>query len=208
MGNCVAGEVAKSQASKNLETIRARQAHFIKWCSAKGIPDPVGPDLGYRIVLAVYVKYVMTGVNYRNKKSVRSATCKGYALDAAKLFILRGFPSPVDFDDETNWTRILVHNLEREEDIAKQRYPLDDKIHAVIMAMSKKAGPNSLVAVVANISNTGRFLGFRSSEYSQSKQDEVDYHEYPSSRLVMKSINGDDIVFYNIHGKNVENHIN
>ena len=43
MGHSVAGEVTKSQASQGLETVRARQAHFIKWCYAKHIIDPVGP---------------------------------------------------------------------------------------------------------------------------------------------------------------------
>ena len=120
MGHSVAGEVTKSQASQGLETIRARQAHFIKWCYAKHIVDPVGPESGWQFVLAIYVKYVMTGVNYLNKNSVRSATCKGYALDAARLFTLRGYPSPVDFSDPRCWTRIIVNNPEREEDIAKQ----------------------------------------------------------------------------------------
>ena len=96
------------------ETTRARQAHFIKWCLAKHIVDPAGPEPGWQLVLAIYVKYVMKGVNYLNKESVRSATCKGYALDAAKLFTLRGFPSPVNFSDDSNWSRILVHNLEVE----------------------------------------------------------------------------------------------
>jgi len=85
MGHSVAGEVAKSQASQGLETVRARQAHFIKWCHAKHIVDPTGPEMGWQVVLAIYVKYVMTGVNYLNKSSVRSAMCKGYALDAARL---------------------------------------------------------------------------------------------------------------------------
>ena len=99
MGHSVTGEVTKSQASQELETVRARQDHFIKWWYAKHIEDPTGPELGWQVVLAICVKNVMTGVNYLNKSSVRSATCKGYALDAARLFILRGYPSPVNFSD-------------------------------------------------------------------------------------------------------------
>jgi hypothetical protein len=121
MEDFVAGEVANSQASKGIETVRSRQAHYIKWCHAKYTLDPVGPEAGWQVVLAIYVKYVMTGVNYLNKDSVRSATCKGDAIDALRLFTLREFPSPVDFSDESNWIRILVHNLEREENIAGQR---------------------------------------------------------------------------------------
>ena len=39
----------------------------------------------------------MTGGKYLNKSSVRSATRKGYVLDAARLFTLRGYQSPVNF---------------------------------------------------------------------------------------------------------------
>ena len=166
MGHSVAGEIAKSQTSMDIETIRARQAHFIKWCLAKHIVDPAGPNLGWQLVLTISVQYVMKDVNYLNKKCVWSATCKGYALDAAKLFTLRGFPSPVNFSDDSNWSRILVHNLEREENIAKQRNPLNNEIFAENIRLVKKAGRNSLEAVVSNTEAAGKYLGWRSSEYS------------------------------------------
>ena len=110
-------------------------------------------------MLAMYIKEVMTGVNYLNKSSLRSATCKGYALAVERLFLLRNFPSPVDFTDETNWTKTIVHNLEREENIACQRKPLDNKIHAQLITQAKEAGVNSLEASVANVATTGKATG-------------------------------------------------
>ena len=74
MGNFVEQEIAKSTRSQDLETIRARQAHHIKWCRAKCMLDPVGPQKGCNLILAIYVKYVMLGVNYKNLESMRSAT--------------------------------------------------------------------------------------------------------------------------------------
>jgi len=53
MGHSVAGEVAKSQASQGLETVRARQAHFIKWCYAKHIEDPTGLESDWQVSLAI-----------------------------------------------------------------------------------------------------------------------------------------------------------
>jgi hypothetical protein len=138
-----------------------------------------------------------------NKESVRSATCRGYAVDAAKLFTLRGFPSPVDFQDETNWTRILVHNLEREEDIAKQRRPLNALILAEMHAMAQKAGPDSVEAVSCNVTSTGKELGWRSSEHSQAKEDEVSYHVYPSGKKVIKSMCGNDVKFSDKNEKEI-----
>ena len=70
-------------------------------------------------------KSVMLGNNYCSLESLRTATCKGCATDAAKLFTLREFSSSVDFSDETNRATILINNLEREEDIAVERRPLD-----------------------------------------------------------------------------------
>jgi hypothetical protein len=75
----------------------------------------VGPQPNWKVVLAIYVKYVMTGANYLNKDSLSTATWKGYAIDAEKLFTVRGFLSSVDFYYKISWTRILVHTLEREE---------------------------------------------------------------------------------------------
>ena len=81
----------------------------------------------------------MGGVNYLNKSSVRSATCKGYALDSTRLVTLRGYPSPVDFSDPRCWARIIIHTLEREEDITKQHKPLDGSIHTEIANIAAKA---------------------------------------------------------------------
>ena len=51
MEHIVAGEIAKSKGSQNIETIRARQAHYIKWCEAKHIEDPVGPQSGFQVIV-------------------------------------------------------------------------------------------------------------------------------------------------------------
>ena len=131
-------------------------------------------------VVAIYIKYVMTGVNCLDKSSLRSATCKGYALAVHKLFELRKSPSPINLSDETNWIRTLVHNLEREEGIASQRKPINDEIHAELIKQAKKEGFMSLEAVVADAVSGGKASGWRSSEYSQTKPNEVDYHEYPT----------------------------
>ena len=91
------------------------------------IDDPCGNDCGYIFLVAVYIKYVILGVNYNNKRQLRSATVKGYAKAVDILFKLRNFPLPANTDNMHNPTNtaILVHNLEREETIAKQRSPID-----------------------------------------------------------------------------------
>ena len=61
-----------------------------------------------------------------------------YADDVAELFKLRDFPSPVNFQHKTNEVTIIIRNLKKEEDIATQRLPLDDKIHAELVRMGKR----------------------------------------------------------------------
>ena len=97
----------------------------------------MGPEKGWRRIVAVYIKYVMIGVNYNNLATLRSATCKNYAEDVVELFKFRNFPSPVDFQNKTDKTATIINNLKKEEDIASQRLPLDDKIHAELIRMGK-----------------------------------------------------------------------
>lgn len=163
--------------------------------------DPVGPEPEWDYVIAIYIKSVMLGVNYWNKSSVRSATCEGYVLAVERLFILRQIPSPVDLSDEGNYTKTIVNNLEKEEVIASQRKPLDEKIHAELINVAKKTDRNSLEASVADIATNGKATGWRAGEHSQTKLHEVDYHKYPSGKKVMRAINGNDVIFSDKNGK-------
>ena len=72
--------------------------------------------------------------------------------------------------------------MEREEDIASQRKPINDEIHAELIKQAKKEGFASLEAIVTDAASDGGKSGWRSSEYSQTKPNEVDYHEYPSGK--------------------------
>ena len=67
MGDLVAREVAKSKRSSEIETSRARQAHYIEWCTSISVKDPVGLGEGWKTIVAIYIKYVMTGGNDLNK---------------------------------------------------------------------------------------------------------------------------------------------
>ena len=128
----------------------------------------------------------MIGVNCNNLATLRSATCKNYADDVAKLFKLRNFPSSVDFQDKTNEVTIIISNLKKEEDITTQRLPLDDEIHAELVRMGKDSDVDSAEAVVSKIVSTGKSTGYSASEYSQKTQKKVDYYKYPSGKEVMQ----------------------
>ena len=110
-----------SQRDKDLETETARQSHYIQWCRIIGIPDPCGSEYGYQRIVAIYAKYVMSGINYYNKDVLRSKTVQGYALAVNTLFSLRGFKPPTDLSDSNNMPGIVINNLMTQETIASQR---------------------------------------------------------------------------------------
>ncbi len=52
------------------------------------VPNPCGHQQGYQRIVAIYIKYLMTGVDFRNKDFLRSATVQGYASSINSLFKL------------------------------------------------------------------------------------------------------------------------
>ncbi len=74
IGDRVDREVAMSRQDKEIETEAARQAHYIQWGLIMGILDPCGHQKGYQHIVAIYVKYLMSGVNFRNKDYLRLTT--------------------------------------------------------------------------------------------------------------------------------------
>ena len=130
MGDRVDQEMAKSQGGPDVETEAARKTHYIKWAEIFGIQDPCGYYPGYQRIVAIYTKYNQKGVNYNNKQAFWSATVRGYAEVVNTLYKLRGFAPPADLSDASIMTSILINNMLRKEDIARQRAPLDNEIFA------------------------------------------------------------------------------
>jgi hypothetical protein len=148
--------------------------------------------------MAIYIKYVQCGVNYNNKQVLCSAMVRGYAKAVINLFKLRSFSPPADLSDPNEMTAILLNNMLQEEDIARQRAPLNNKIFAklrqtVIASKCKDSVSDLLFDAVA----LGRYIGPRLSEYAQTTQDKVDHHTYPSGKTVIKAFIANDFIFYN-----------
>ena len=108
-------------------------------------------------MVAIYIKCVIDGINYYNKKEVvRSKTACGYTDAVNLLFQLRGFALPANFDDAPNETRIIVKNLHKEEKIASQRSPLDYKILAQLQTKAaKRKSDDSVDNLMLNITALG-----------------------------------------------------
>jgi hypothetical protein len=80
MGNCVGREMANSRRGTDLETEATRQSHYIEWSRIMGISDPCGSNVEYQRIVAIYINYLQSGVNYYNKNNLRAATLRGYIM--------------------------------------------------------------------------------------------------------------------------------
>ncbi len=67
MGDSVDREVAMSQQDKEVETEAAWHYHYMFWFSIIGTPDPCGIKIRYQCIVAIYIKFVMCGIDYYNK---------------------------------------------------------------------------------------------------------------------------------------------
>jgi len=185
-----------SKSDNAIETERARQAHFIEWCQKKQMTDVCGNQLGWMRIIACYGKDLMLGTNWNNKNELRSKTVRGYFNAVNNLFLLRDFSPPVNFDDKQNMAAVIVHNLEREEDIATQRKPITMEMFAEIIKRGNASSASQETKLLASIAKLAKVIGPRSSEYAQKTISKVDCHEYPSGKTVIKAWIRKDYTFY------------
>jgi hypothetical protein len=85
---------------------------------------------------------------------------QGYTKAVNSLFKLRTFSTPANLSDPNNMTAILLNNMLWEEDIARQRAPLDNKIFAKLcrMAIASKC-KDSVSYLLFDIVALGRYIG-------------------------------------------------
>jgi len=158
--------------------------------------DVCGDQLGWMRIIACYGKDLMLGTNWNNKNELRSKTVRGYFNAVNNLFLLRDFHPPVNFDDKQNMAAVIVHNLEREEDIATQRKPITMEMFAEIIKRGNASSASQETRLLASIAKLAKVLGPRSSKYVQKTMSKVDCHEYPSGKAVIKAWIRKDYTFY------------
>ena len=97
---------------------------------------------------------------------------------------------------------ILINNLIKEEDIARQRSPLDSKIYAEMLRRSNVShSPDSEHRTLFDVTTIGCYLGPRMSKCAQTTDKKVDYHVYPSGRQVIKAFTANDFQFIDLNGQ-------
>jgi hypothetical protein len=159
------------------------------------IADPCGHQPGYQRILAIYIKYLMSGINFRN--ILRSDTVRGYATSINALFKLKDMKPPVDMANPNNISGILINHLIKEEDIARQHGPLDSDIITELLCKSNVSWSwDSKHSTSFDFIVIGRYIGPRVSKYTQTSDKNVDYHVYSSGKQVIKAFIASDFMFY------------
>jgi hypothetical protein len=197
MGHCVNQEMAQSRRGPDLETEATWQTNYIKWAKIFGIPDPCGYLEGFIRIVAIYIKYVQCSINYSNKQVLCSAMVQGYAEAVNNLFKLRSFSPPANLSNPNNITAIPLNNMLQEEDIPRQRAPLDNKMFAELhrTATASKC-KDSVSDLLFDVVALGCYIRPRLSKYAQTTQDKVDHHTYPSGIMVIKAFIANNFIFY------------
>jgi hypothetical protein len=94
-------------------------------------------------------------------------------------------------------TAILLNNMLREENIVRQRAPLDNKILAKLhqTATASKC-KDSVSNLFFDVRALGHYIRPCLSEYAHTTQDTVDYHTYPSGTTIIKAFIANNFIFY------------
>jgi hypothetical protein len=92
---------------------------------------------------------------------------------------------------------ILINNLIKEEDIARQRSPLDSNIFAKLLQKSNISRLLDLEQRTSfNLVTFGHYIGPCMSKYAQAMDRNVDYYVYPSGKQVIKAFTANDFQFF------------
>jgi hypothetical protein len=93
---------------------------------------------------------------------------------------------------------ILLKNMLREEDIARQRALLNNTFFARLLrtATASKC-KDSVRDLLFNDVAFGRYIGPRLRKYAKTTQDKVNHQTYLSGKTVIKAFITNDIIFYN-----------
>jgi hypothetical protein len=94
-------------------------------------------------------------------------------------------------------TAILLNNKLWEENFARQRAPLDNKIFAELRRtdIASKC-KDSVSDLLFDVVGLGRYIGPCLSKYAPTTQDKVNHHTYPSVKTVIKAFIASNFIFY------------
>ena len=127
----------------------------------------------------------------------QSTTVCSYIRSVNILFQLRGYTIAVDLSDKESICMKIVKARERKEDIARQHSPITNMMFVEILSNSQSnTMQDSFEVVMFDFLIIIGIQGFRVSEYTQTTQNEIDVHKYPSGKQVINAFTPSDWIIY------------
>ena len=196
----ISDEVHLSTSSKQQHTDKSRANHFLAWTKEISLKDdPCLPhhDIQARnYLLACYAVSLIRGETIQSKR-VRHATMRNYIKAAVRLHTDRDLPSPHS-GAPIDYITIVLKAVKKFEIQPNRREMIHDEMIYYLESIRSSYDPDSLEAALIDWIYLGRFVGYRSIEWCQTKQK--DYHkidhpnwEGPRSYAFI----ADDFQFYN-----------
>jgi hypothetical protein len=108
MRNHVNREMANSQRGTDLEIEAAIQSHYIELSRVIGISDPCRQNVDYQKNVAMYIKYLHSGVNNYSKNNLRFKTLCGYSMAINTLFELQKYRLQINFSNNNNLAGVII----------------------------------------------------------------------------------------------------
>lgn len=195
----IAEEVRRSTSSKQDHTDKSRANHFLTWVKAISLnADPCLPqhDIQARnYLIACFAVSLVRGETIQSKR-IRYATIRNYVKAAAGLHRDRDLPSP--HGAPTNYITIVLNAVQKFEKQPNRREMIHDEMIHHLEAIRSSYAPDSLEAALIDWIYLGRFAGYRSIEWCQTKQREylkIDHPNWEGPRAY--AFIADDFQFYN-----------
>ncbi len=103
-----------------------------------GISDPCGPHKGYQRIMAIYT-IPPEQHKLLQQDNLWSTTLRGYAAAVNMLFEFGKYRPLIGFNDKNNMAGVIINNIIKEKNIAKQRAPLNSTNFAKIQQSACKS---------------------------------------------------------------------
>jgi hypothetical protein len=127
-----------------------------------GTPDPCRPNISYQRIVAIYnIKYLQSRVNYYSKNNLHSTTLRGYVMAVNMFFELQKYGPPINFNNNNNMAGVIISNIIKEGNFAKQQAPPDNADFAKIQQWacdSNSNNPDSDHSLLADAVALGQYI--------------------------------------------------
>jgi hypothetical protein len=105
--------------------------------------------------------------------------------------------APVNTSDPNNMVGILINNLDKEEDIARQHSPFYSNIFTELLRkLNVSHSPDLEQCTLINLVALSRYIGPCVSKYAQTMDKNMDYHVCPSGKQVIKAFTANNFQFF------------